>query len=121
MVEGVSEEAAARFATVDRGRFPDTARWWADGELPSYAPTLAAGQRREGAGLDLYGESESGPLERPRVRVQHRIDREDAVTLETLRRVFDDAVQDPNVAQYRLSPWPRRHVRVVRGRASGAP
>ena len=30
-------------------------RWWGDGEVPTYNPPLATGMRREGAGLDLFG------------------------------------------------------------------
>lgn len=118
VVEGVSSESAVRFAMIDRERYPETVRWWGDGEVPTYHPPLSTGLRREGAGLDLYGEPGAEGSERPLLRVQHRVDGEATVSLEVLRAAFEEAVEDPAVVQYRLEPWPRRFVRTARGRHS---
>jgi hypothetical protein len=109
LAQGLSPEAAERFAAHDRARYPEIRSWWDDGAHPSYQPPPALGRRVEGAGAPAR-------LTRgPRTRVRLRVDPERLPSWSEMRAVLESAWEEQGAWEFRLEPWPRRRVRFVRG------
>lgn len=106
LAEGLSGEAARRFARADAERFPTVAAWWGTGEEPSYGPApQALGVRREPLHPDRL---RGAPL---LFRVRHRLGSGSRPPLPELVRALEDAERDRAVLEYAVDPWPRRVLR----------
>ena len=106
VAEGLSGEAAARFAHCDAQRYPGARRWWpAEGE-PTYArPHMEGpGLAREPIHPDRL---RGGPS---LLRVRHRVGGEDQPPVEDLLDALEAAERDTAVLEYAVDPWPRRMV-----------
>lgn len=106
VAEGLSGEAAARFAHCDAQRYPGARRWWpAEGE-PTYArPHLEGpGLAREPIHPDRL---RGGPS---LLRVRHRVGGDEQPPVEDLLDALEAAEQDTAVLEYAVDPWPRRMV-----------
>ncbi len=106
LAEGLSPEAARRFARADAERYPTVAAWFSEGEEPSYGPAhQPPGVRREPLHPDrLRGASLL-------FRVRHRLGGEAGPPLQELVRALESAERDRAVLEYAVDPWPRRALR----------
>jgi hypothetical protein len=109
LAEGLSPEAARRFARQDAERYPGVSGWWAGEEEPTYAGAAGLGPRRE----PLHPERLRGQAQRFRVR--HRVAGEQRPPLEDLVHALEEAERDREVLEYSVDPWPRRLVRRAGG------
>ena len=106
VAEGLSGEAAARFAHCDAQRYPGARRWWpADGE-PTYArPHMEGpGLAREPIHPDRL---RGGPS---LLRVRHRVGGDTQPPVDDLLDALEAAERDAAVLEYAVDPWPRRLV-----------
>ena len=106
VAEGLTGEAAARFAHCDAQRYPGARRWWpAEGE-PTYArPHMEGpGLAREPIHPDRL---RGGPS---LLRVRHRVGGEEQPPVEDLLDALEAAERDAAVLEYAVDPWPRRVV-----------
>jgi len=104
VAEGLSPEAALRFAASDAERYPHAAAWWPRGNEPTYARPCS-----EGVGLSRE------PLHPDRLRggpsvlrVRHRVGADHHPPMEDLLDAMEAAEQDTAVLEYAVDPWPRR-------------
>ena len=106
VAEGLSVEAARRFARTDAQRYPRAATWWPADVEPTYAtPRLAeAGLTREPLHPDRW---RGGPS---LLRVRHRVAGETRLPVEDLVNALEAAEQDAAVIEFAVDPWPRRVV-----------
>ena len=110
LAQGLSPEAAERFASHDRARYPEIRSWWEDGAHPSYQPPPALGRLVEGAGAPARLTSTG------RVRVRLRVDPERLPSWSEMRTVFERVWEERGAWEFQIEPWPKRRVRFVRGR-----
>jgi hypothetical protein len=105
VAEGLSVEAAARFARLDATRFPRVSGWWPEGAESAYGLALAgSGLRREPLHPDRL---RGGPS---LLRVRHRVGGDRRPVLDDLLIALEAAEADPSVVEYAVDPWPRRLV-----------
>ena len=106
LAEGLTGEAARRFARCDAERYPGAGDWWPVGDEPSYAAP-----RGHGTGLTRE------PLHPDRLRggpsllrVRHRVGGEHRPPMDDLLSAMEAAERDTAVLEYAVDPWPRRMV-----------
>jgi hypothetical protein len=128
VVEGLSEEAAARMAATDAERFLSTgleAGLSTGLEAGLSTSLLSTSLETDPDALDLRPTPApaQGPARepvRPRaggtpsdVRVRHRVASDDRPPVSDLLTDFESACSDAAVVEYVVDPWPRRRVRAA--------
>lgn len=106
VAEGLSDEAAGRFAHCDQQRYPGARLWWPAEGAPTYArPHMEGpGLAREPIHPDRL---RGGPS---LLRVRHRVGGEDHPPVDDLLVALEAAERDAAVLEYAVDPWPRRMV-----------
>jgi hypothetical protein len=101
IAEGLSTEAAARFARLDAQRFPGVSAWWSTaGEGAGEPPGLTH--------EPLHPDRLRGGA--PLLRVRHRIGGDHSLPVDDLLCALEAAERDAAVVEYAVDPWPRRLV-----------
>jgi len=116
VAEGLSSEAAVRFAACDAERFPHAATWWPRDREPSYLRP-----RSEGTGLSrepLHPDRlRGGPsVLRVRHQIPKGVDAAHHPPMDVLLDAMEAAERDVAVVEYAVDPWPRR---ILHGEALG--
>ena len=112
-VEALAPEAASRFARADAERYPDTAGWWPDGMVPTYARDAAATTSNAGSVRGwvepvVYETAHGGRVAR---RFRERVRADAPIDIENLFEALRVAERDASVREVVFDPWPRRMVR----------
>ena len=111
LAEGLTDEAATRFARLDAQRFRQAAAWWPEESVPTYmTPAPHPGEARREPAWPTVG------LGAPAFeRIRHRVDAEHRPPVDDLFAALQAAADDDRVVEYALEPWPQR---TLRGEAS---